>query len=120
MMLAEGDGAEDKLITSILGEALKTVFAKYADFNAYDEVAMQFKGGITLQVGDEVPTQTMLENYGHIKGLAKAATELAKKLELDPKDPAAVVSAGEFLLEALYVNNRLSKSTIRGKTFFRK
>ena len=119
-MLAEGDGAEDKLIASLVGEAVKNVFEKYADFNRYDEIAMQFKGGITLQVGDEVPTTTMFENYGHIKGLQKAATELAKELGLDPKDTAGIVSAGEFLLEALYVNNRLSKASVRGKTFFRK
>lgn len=120
LMLAEGDGAEDKLIQSLVGEAVKTVFAKHADFNRYDEIAMQFKGGITLQVGDEVPTATMLENYGHIKGLQKAATDLAKELEMEGKDAASVVSAGEFLLEALYVNNRLSKASVRGKTFFRK
>ncbi|HUO09581.1 MAG TPA: sigma 54-interacting transcriptional regulator [Phycisphaerae bacterium] len=120
LMLAEGDNAEDKLIHAILGEAIKTVFAKHTDLNLYDEIAMQFKGGITLQVGDEVPTQTMLENYSHIKGLKQAATDLAKDLELDPKDPAALVSAGEFILESLYVNNRLSKASIRGKTFFRK
>jgi magnesium chelatase subunit I len=120
LMLAEGDGAEDKLILAILGEALKNVFGKYADFNAFDDIAMQFKGGITLQVGDDVPTGMMLDNYSHIRGLQKAATELARELRLDPKDPAAVVSAGEFLLEALYVNNRLSKASVRGKTFFRK
>ncbi len=120
LMLAEGDGAEDKLIAALIGEAVKTVFAKHADFNRYDEVALQFKGGVTLQVGDEVPTATMLENYSHIKGLKQAATDLAKELNLDAKDPAAIVSAGEFLLEALYVNNRLSKGSVRGKTFFRK
>ncbi len=120
LMLAEGDGAEDKLIAALIGEAVKAIFAKHGDFNRYDEIALQFKGGITLQVGDEVPTATMLENYSHIKGLKQAATDLAKELNLDAKDPAAIVSAGEFLLEALYVNNRLSKASVRGKTFFRK
>jgi hypothetical protein len=62
----------------------------------------------------------MLENYAHIKGLKPAATDLAKELTMDPKDPGALVSAGEFILESLYVNNRLSKASVRGKTFFRK
>jgi hypothetical protein len=99
---------------------MKAVFARYADLNTYDEIAMQFKGGVTLQVGDDVPTAVMLENYSHIKGLKQAAADLARELQLDPKDPAAIVSAGEFILESLYVNNRLSKANIRGKTFFRK
>jgi magnesium chelatase subunit I len=120
LMLAEGDNAEDKLIHALVGEAVKNVFSRRAELSQFDEIAMQFKGGVTLQVGDDVPTAVMLENYGHIKGLKQAATEFAKDLGLDPKDPGAVVSAGEFLLEALYVNNRLSKASIRGKTFFRK
>jgi magnesium chelatase subunit I len=120
LMLAEGDNAEDKLINALVGEAVKNVFARHADLNLYDEIAMAFKGGVTLQVGDDVPTSVMLENYSHIKGLRQAATELAKDLGLDTKDPGGVVSAGEFILESLYVNNRLSKANVRGKTFFRK
>jgi magnesium chelatase subunit I len=120
LMLAEGDSTEDKLINSLAGEAVKAVFARHADLNNYDEIALQFKGGLTLQVGDEVPTATLLENYTHVKGLRQAAVELAKELDLDAKDPAAIVSAGEFILESLYVNNRLSKANVRGKTFFRK
>ncbi len=120
LMLAEGDGAEEKLINALVGEAVKAVFAKHADLNRYDEITLQFKGGVTLQVGDEVPTETMLENYGHIKGLKAAAVELAKDLGMDPKDSGQIVSAGEFLLESLYVNNRLSKGLLRGKPVYRK
>jgi magnesium chelatase subunit I len=120
LMLAEGDSAEDKLISALVGEAVKNVFARHADVNRYDEIAMAFKGGVTLQVGDDVPTAVMLENYTHIKGLRQAAGELAKELGLDAKDAGGVVSAGEFILESLYVNNRLSKASVRGKTFFRK
>ena len=120
LMLAEGEGAEDKLIAALIGEAVKIVFARHADFNKYDEIALQFKGGVTLQVGDDVPTETMLENYTHIKGLRQSAFELARELGMDHKDPGSIVSAGEFLLEGLYVNNRLSKGMLRGKTVFRK
>ncbi len=120
LMLAEGEGSEDKLINSLLGEAVKSVFARRADYNRYDEIALQFKGGLTLQVGDDVSTETMLENYTHVKGLKPAAMELCRELGLDTKDAGCVVSAGEFILEALYVNNRLSKGLLRGKTVFRK
>ncbi len=120
LMLAEGDTAEDKLITSLAGEAVKNVFNRHADLNDFDDIAMQFKGGLTLQVGDEVPTEMLLENYAHVKGLKASAVKLAEELGMDVKQPAAVVSAGEFLLEALYVNNRLTKTSMKGKTFFRK
>jgi magnesium chelatase subunit I len=120
LMLAEGDTAEDKLIGSLVGEAVKNVFDRYADLNDFDEIAMQFKGGLTLQVGDEVPTEMLVENYSHVKGLKQAATKLAAELGMDPKCLRAIGSAGEFLLEALYVNNRLTKSVTKGKAFFRK
>ena len=42
----------------------------------------------------------------------------ADELGLDVNAPAAVASAGEFLLEALYVNNCLTKSTVKGMTLF--
>ena len=52
--------------------------------------------------------------------LAPSATQLAKEMELDAADPALLASVGEFLLEGLYVNNRLSKYNGRGKTFFKR
>ena len=120
LMLAEGDAAEDKLVAALLGEAVKKVFDRHAELEDYTELVQQFKGGLTLQVGDEVPTTTLAENYGLVKGLKAAATRLAEELGLKTLDAAGLVSAGEFLLEALYVNNRLSKVVAPGKTFFRK
>jgi hypothetical protein len=45
---------------------------------------------------------------------------LAKEMELDGGDNAILASVGEFLLEGLYVNNRLSKYNAKGKTFFKR
>ena len=120
LMLAEGESAEDKLVTSLIGEAVKLVFSRHGDIDSLDDICQQFKGGLTLQVGDEVSTVTMLENYNHVKGLKAAAVRMAKELDMSPDDPASLVSAGEFILEGLYVNNRLSKVNMPGKTFFRK
>ena len=55
-----------------------------------------------------------------IKGLEKSAAALAKEMDLDAGDPETLASVGEFLLEGLYVNNRLSKFNKQGKTFFRR
>ena len=59
-------------------------------------------------------------NMKAIKGLTQSTTALTKAMELDGGDPATLASIGEFLLEGLYVNNRLSKFNSKGKTFFRK
>ena len=46
--------------------------------------------------------------------------EVLAEMKLDGGDSAVLASVGEFLLEGLYVSNRLSKYNSKGKTFFRK
>ena len=74
---------------------------------------------MTLEVGDDVSTATMVENFGLVKGKKSAVHKLCREMELATTD-GNVASVGEFLLEALYVNNRLSKASTRGRQFFRK
>ena len=120
LSLAEDEAAEDKLITSLTGEAIKAIFAEIADIADYEEVIEQFRANLTFPSGDEIGDPEYVANMQAVKGLTQAATRLAKELKLSEKDPGALVSAGELLLEALYVNNRLSKYNRAGKTFFRK
>jgi magnesium chelatase subunit I len=120
MTLAEEEGAEDKLIQSLLGEAVKKVFARYGDAEDHDTISEQFRGNLTFPAGDDLSAEEFVANMKAIKGLSQAATTLAREMDMDPTDPAALASVGEFLLEGLYVNNRLSKYTAKGKTFFRK
>ena len=120
MTLAEEEGAEDKLIQSLVGEAVKNVFGRYADADDYETIIEQFKGNLTFPAGDDLTADEFVANMKAIKGLPQAAATLAKEMELDGSDPATLASVGEFLLEGLYVNNRLSKYNAKGKTFFKK
>ena len=120
LMLPEGESSEDKLIGSLVGEAVKSVFARHVEIDDYQDLITQFKGGVALQVGDDVPTELLMENMAQVKGLKAAATKLARDCKLSADDTGSLVSLAEFLLEGLYVNNRLSKITAPGKTFFRK
>jgi magnesium chelatase subunit I len=120
MTLAEEEGAEDKLIRSLVGESVKAVFARHGDPEDYENITEQFKGNLTFPAGDDLAAEEFVANMKAIKGLAQGATQLAKEMELDAADPAMLASVGEFLLESLYVNNRLSKFNGRGKTFFKR
>jgi magnesium chelatase subunit I len=120
MTLAEEDAAEDKLIKSLAGEAVKGVFSRYADVEEYETIAEQFKGNLTFPAGDDLSADEFVANMKAIKGLHHGAVGLAKEMNLDDGDNAIVASLGEFLLEALYVNNRLSKYNAKGKTYFKK
>jgi magnesium chelatase subunit I len=120
MTLAEEEDAEDKLIRSLTGEAVKAVFAHVADLDDLEPIVEQFKGNLTFPAGDDLSSGEFVDNMKAIKGLLPAAARLARQLDLDGDDPGILASVGEFILEGLYVNNRLSKYAAKGRTFFRK
>ena len=120
MTLAEEDGSEDKLVASLIGEAVKTVFNRLADADDYETVIEQFQGNLTFPAGDDLPAEEFVANMKAVKGLPQGATKLAKELGENPSDPADLAAAGEFLLEGLYVNDRLSKFNQKGKSFFKR
>src|SRR5689334_722032 len=103
MTLAEEDNAEDKLIQSLVGEAVKAVFNRITRGQDFESISEQFQGNLTFPAGDDLPAKEFAANMSAIKPLAKAATSLAKELKLDPNDPATLASVGEFILEGLYV-----------------
>ncbi len=109
LMADDGDNTEDKLVESLLGEAVKAVFGQRADAQEFAAVSDRFAQGLRLSVGDDVPAEAVVSSLAHVEGLVEAATDLAGRLEVDPGDPQMLAAAGEFLLEGLYVNNALSK-----------
>ncbi|GMU24241.1 MAG: magnesium chelatase [Phycisphaerae bacterium] len=121
LVLAEDEQAEDKLIAALLGEAVKNVAGNYFELEDLEPLVEQFRGAkVNLEVGDDITAPALLEATGHLKGLAASARSVLKEAGLSPDDTAAQASAAEFILEALYVNNRLSKYAYRGSTFYKR
>jgi magnesium chelatase subunit I len=120
MTLGDDDASEDKLVATLVGEAVKKVFNQTAEMDEYESVIEQFGKNVTFPGGDEISADEFVANMNLIKGLPKFAAAIAKELGIDPTDNGHLASAGEFLLEGLYVNNRLSKFSRNGKNFFRK
>ena len=121
MTLAEDDASEDKLLQSLIGEAIKNVFGTLVDDpDDYEEIIEQFDGNLSFPAGDDIPGSEYRQNLKLVDGLEKSARALAQQMNLDPDDDGVVASVGEFLLEGLYVNNRLSKYGSKGKSFFRR
>ncbi len=109
LMADDGQDTEDKLIESLMGEAVKAVFDEVAAPDEFDGISEQFEQGIRLTVGDDVPADAVVASMKHVDGLLEAARDMAGRLEVDAKDPQMLAAAGEFVLEGLYVHNRLSK-----------
>ena len=79
------------------------------DVEDVEVIAEQFEAGLSLAVGDEISGTEQVANMRHVDELLPLSRELAGRLHMDADDDQAVASCGEFILEALYVNNRLSK-----------
>ncbi len=73
MTLAEEDGAEDKLIRSLSGEAVKTVFGRYGDADSYEPIVEQFKANLTFPAGDDLSADEFTANMKAIRGLCQGA-----------------------------------------------
>ncbi len=121
LMLADDEKSEDKLIKALMGEAVKNVFSNHGDQNALEGIVEQFADGkVTLEVGDEVGSAAMVANADKIKGLRSAASDICRHNERSPEDAANLASAMEFILESLFVNNRLTKYAYHGRTFVKR
>jgi magnesium chelatase subunit I len=110
LMADDGDDAEDRLVESLMGESVKTIFDSVADLEDYEAITDQFESGLRLTVGDDVPAESVVASMKHVDGLIEASRNIAEQLEVDPEDEQMLAAAGEFLLEGLYVHNRLSKA----------
>jgi magnesium chelatase subunit I len=99
----EEDGAEDRLLTELLRDASRAVYAERANAELSRSVREWFATGGTVQVGDEVPGDGIARQVAACESLARAARELAGD------DEAVVGSAAEFLLEGMYLAGQIGK-----------
>jgi len=117
LMLAEdpsdAEPTEDRLINSLIGEATKAVLARHLDLDDIEHIAEGFTGGLRLELTADSSPDDLLATIACVEGLTDAAKQLAPKINLDPDDPESLACAGELVLDFLYVNNRLSKTTAR-------
>ena len=120
LMLADDETAEDKLVGALLGEAIKNVSEQYFDLHDLEGVVAQFAGGkINIEVGDDVPAERVVESAGRLKGLLPAAEAIARRAECPRDSVFHLASAIEFVLEGLHVNDRLTKFSLRERTFYK-
>jgi magnesium chelatase subunit I len=125
LMLADDDLTEDKIIGSLVGEAVKTIFKGYFDVNAFASFVEQVKGPLQIEVGDALPAERYGELLGKHAVLRKEAARVGELLRTgynvaDPTTAEFQASLAEFMLEGLYVNNKLTKHAVRGKTTYKK
>lgn len=125
LTMSEDEGAEDKLVERIWGEAVKNVFGQYFEVKGFRPIVDAFESGKSIELGDSLPAEDVLRNLDAVPGLRKLLGEALRKLEPRAEEDrevrdAMAASVGEFILEGLYVNNRLNKSAKAGGRTYRR
>ncbi len=105
--LKGGDAVSRELIRG----AVAKVFNRYFEGVNMAQLIQWFDLGGNLKLGEDSDSAHMLQQLSSIQGLM----EKTRALGLTSNEPdAARASAGEFILEGLYANRRLSRSEERG------
>ncbi|HEX5371075.1 MAG TPA: magnesium chelatase [Dehalococcoidia bacterium] len=108
------DGKEEQILDKLIQGAVLAVFNRYYSVSDFDDVVTRFKSGISIEVGDMMPSANYEKVVKQVEGLSD---HIAK---LEPKASASVsASVVEFILEGLHLNKRLNKDRVGSKVQYR-
>lgn len=118
LTMTEESGEEDRLVSRLIEEAVKTIFDLYLKTRQFRNVVEYFETGNTLEVSDETAPNELLKQVGHVPGFEKQLEETAVQFDREflngPLRADYLASVAEFILEGLYCHNRLNKSRKTG------
>lgn len=124
LTLTEEDGAEEKVLAKLLGEATKNLFEANFEVKQFRGLVEYFESGKTLVTGDRLPTSEYVKKVNELPVLKSAVSKFIEKPELQAirakAEPALIASVAEFILEGLHVQNRLNKSAKGNETTYRR
>ncbi len=112
---AVGDVKEDRIVQKLVNAAILRVFGEYFEAREFDQLVAGFERGLSVQVGDDMPSMEYVNQLSKVGGLSKAIDKLNGR-----GSPATIASSVEFILEGLHLNRRLNKEDVRGKIRYRR
>ena len=101
------DGKEEQILDKIIQGAILAVFNRYYSVSDFDDLVTRFKSGISVEVGDMMPSS----NYERLAKEVEGLTSHVAKLEPKASGPVTA-SVVEFILEGLHLNKRLNKDKV--------
>ncbi len=107
------DGKEEQIIERLIQGAVVAVFNRYFNVVDLEDVVARFKAGLSVEVGDSVPSSVYVKMAKEIDGMERAIERLS------PGCPGEIAAGVELVLEGLHLNKRLNKDRISGKVQYR-
>ncbi len=108
------EGREIEVLEHLLRRAVAETFRARlggADLNA---LTARFEDGGSVESGDLVTAEELLNRLGPVEGLGALVTRIGE----DSPEPGVVAAAVELALEGLYLNRRISKDSIPGRSVY--
>ncbi|HZT09106.1 MAG TPA: magnesium chelatase [Chloroflexota bacterium] len=110
-----GDSKEDRIVDRLIQGAVLNVFNRYFTVQEFDDLVHAFESGLSVEVGDTLPSMEYMLQASSAVGLKAAVAKLGV-----PNNPAAIASAVEFVLEGLHLNRKLNKDRMDHRTRYRR
>ncbi len=103
----------DVIATGLIKEAVGRVFASRLGVAPTKETVHWFDGGGAVKVADMAPAAEALRGFQQVAGLVETTAILGVP---EDADPALTVSACEFILEGLHVQQKIDRTQQHGYT----
>ena len=110
-----GDSREDRIVDKLIQGAVVNVFNRYFTVQEFDDLVRAFENGLSLEVGDTMPSMEYMMQASSAVGLKSAVARLNA-----PNNPASIASAVEFVLEGLHLNRKLNKDKMDHRSRYRR
>jgi magnesium chelatase subunit I len=98
------DSNEADIVDDLAKRAIKTVFDEHFQVEELSSLVESFNSGIGAEVSPVLPSSEYLDIYERITGMKEAASTL-----IDTDDPGDISSAVEFVLDGLFLSNKLNR-----------
>jgi magnesium chelatase subunit I len=108
------EGREDEILSHLLRRAVAETFRARlagADLTGLQE---RFERAGPVETGDEVAAAELLRRVGPVRGLSG----ILARLGIDAESPGLAAAALELAMEGLYLNRRLAKDELPGRTVY--
>src|SRR5579872_1527108 len=112
---AVGDVKEERVIQKLINASILSVFGDYFEAREFEQLVAGFERGLSVHVGDDLPSMEYVNQLSKVGGLSKAIDKLNGR-----GSPASIASSVEFILEGLHLNRRLNKDEVSGKIRYRR
>ena len=108
------EGREEQIIEKLIQGAVAATFGRFFNISELEPVVQRFKSGVSVEVGDMVPSADYQQLLRNVPGLEEAIAPAAGDGSIGEK-----AAAIEFMLEGLHLNKRLNKDRVGGKSQYR-